>query len=181
MPAIFLIGARAAGKTTLGGLLAARLGLPFFDCDALLLEKSGLTVAEIVAREGWPGFRRRESELLRDLTAGLEAGEKGAFSRVIATGGGVVLDAANRALLRACGLVFFLKAPAKVLAARLLAAPEAAQRPSLSTLAPQREIAAILRERAPLYREAARHTIDAARPPAEVLEQMLKFLGKGGG
>jgi len=177
--AVFLIGARAAGKTTIGGLLAVRLGLPFFDTDALLQESAGLTAAEIVESEGWPGFRRRESDLLRALLGNFKPGRaEGPFARVIATGGGLILDPANRVLLRSSGLVCFLKAPPKILAARLLAAPEAAQRPSLSGRPPHLEMREILRQRNPLYRETAHRVIDAARPLAAVLEQVCACVGE---
>ena len=84
---IFMVGARASGKTTLGRLLAARLGYRFFDTDQYLLETLGVSVAEIVAQEGWEGFRSREAAALRAV-----AGP----STVVATGGGMVLLEANR-------------------------------------------------------------------------------------
>ena len=75
---IYLVGARAAGKTTFGGALARRLGCRYVDTDVYLLETTGETVADIVAREGWEGFRKRESDVLRAVTAP---------GTVIATGG----------------------------------------------------------------------------------------------
>ena len=87
MPLIFLVGPRACGKTTVGRTLARRLGLPFVDTDHFLHHQTGRTVAQIVAAEGWPGFRRLESEALR-ATAGLHQ----TSGAVIATGGGMVLD-----------------------------------------------------------------------------------------
>ena len=102
---IYLTGPRACGKTSLGQELAAALGLPFVDTDQRLRERSGEEVADIVAREGWEGFRRRESAILRDVAAELEAASAGkpatdgaapVWSGVVATGGGMVLAEENR-------------------------------------------------------------------------------------
>ncbi len=113
MPLIFLVGPRACGKTTIGRLLAQRLALPFIDTDHYLLEQAGRTVAEIVEAEGWPGFRKRESDALRAVTAIHPQGA------VIATGGGMVLDEQNRIFMREQGHVFYLSVPVEALAARL--------------------------------------------------------------
>ena len=68
MAAIFLVGARAAGKTTVGLELARLLDCPFTDTDQHLRQSLGRSVAEVVAAEGWPGFRARESAALREVT-----------------------------------------------------------------------------------------------------------------
>ena len=120
---IYLVGARAAGKTTFGGALARQLGCNYVDTDIHLRETTGETVADIVAREGWDGFRKRESAVLRAVTAP---------GTVIATGGGMVLAEENRRFMRENGIVLYLSAPAEVLASRLQANPNAAQRPTLT-------------------------------------------------
>ena len=61
MGILFLVGARASGKTTIGKAVAKILGLPFADTDQRLLESAGRTVDQIVEAEGWPGFRQRGS------------------------------------------------------------------------------------------------------------------------
>ena len=68
---IFMVGARGAGKTTVGSALANALGYKFSDTDLHLLRTSGLSVADIVDREGWQGFRRRETETLKTISSGL--------------------------------------------------------------------------------------------------------------
>ena len=163
---IFLVGARAAGKTSLGLQLAEALAYDFVDTDASLREMHGQTVAEIVDRLGWGGFRELESAALREAGRG--------FRRVVATGGGVVLAAGNRAFMRAAGFVLYLAAPAAVLAARLAAAPESAQRPSLTGRQAEKEVAGVLAEREALYREAAHRVIAADAPPARVLADILE-------
>ena len=165
---IFLVGARAAGKTSAGLRLAEVLAYDFVDTDAWLREKQGRTVAEIVAAFGWPGFRELESAALR------EAGR--VPRRVVATGGGVVLAAANRAFMRAEGRVFYLAAPAEVLAARLAAAPESSQRPSLTGRPSGEEAALVLAEREPLYLEAAHHVVAAEAPLEQVAADIVRRL-----
>jgi shikimate kinase len=166
---------RCSGKTTVGGLVAERLGYAFADTDALVRERYGLTVADIVSREGWEGFRQKEKQALRSAAAPYT---------VVATGGGAVLCGENRSFLLETGLCAYLAAPASLLAARLLRAPETGQRPALGEragLSPpaeddlEREVADLLREREALYREVARYTVDAAREPAEVADAILSL------
>lgn len=170
MAAIFLIGARAAGKTTVGRTLAHLLNLPFVDTDQRLLENAGRTVAEIVAAEGWPAFRALESATLRESTL-LHPG-----GAVVSTGGGVVLATENRRHMRAHGTVFYLAAPAQALAARLARDPLAAQRPSLTGQDISLEISQVLAERQTFYEEAAHHILDATLPPEAVCAAVLRAL-----
>lgn len=177
---IFLVGARAAGKTTVGRALADILGCPFADTDLHLRERLGLSVAEVVAAEGWGGFRARESAALREVAAHYAAPASGSASHsrgaVIATGGGMVLAAENRRFMREQGTVFYLAAPAQALAARLSADPQAAQRPSLTGLAIAEEMLRILTERRPLYEDAAHHILDATARPEEICAHALRLL-----
>ena len=161
---IYLVGARAAGKTTFGGALARQLGCNYVDTDIHLRETTGKTVADIVAREGWDGFRKRESAVLRAVTAP---------GTVIATGGGMVLAEENR---RLNGIVLYLSAPAEVLASRLQANPNAAQRPTLTGKSIAEEVAEVLAAREPLYRETATHILNAAATPKELLAEALAIL-----
>lgn len=165
---IYLVGARAAGKTTFGGALARRLGCGYVDTDIHLRETTGETVADIVAREGWEGFRERESAVLREVTAP---------GTVIATGGGMVLAEENRRFMRENGIVLYLSAPAEVLAARLQANPNAAQRPTLTGKSISEEMAEVLAAREPLYRDAATHILNAAATPQALLDEALALLG----
>ncbi len=166
---VFLIGARASGKTTLGAALADELGLAFRDTDVELQRDCGMSVAEIVDKEGWPGFRRRERETL------LRLAQPGT---VIATGGGMVLDSDNRAFMRGAGRVLYLSAPAAVLAARLASDPKAAQRPSLTGVSAVEEMELVLAEREPLYRDAAHHLLDATLNLDELVQEVLTVLGE---
>ena len=142
-----------SGKSETGRRLARVLGRRFVDCDELVAAGAGRSIPEIFESEGEAGFRRRESETLAAVLAGPEA-------TVVATGGGVVTVAANRALL-AGAAVFWLRARAEVLAARV---GDGTGRPLLASAAgsggalePLRQLVA---ERDPWYREVADVVVD---------------------
>ncbi|RKS85265.1 shikimate kinase [Orbus hercynius] len=164
---IYLVGARAAGKTTMGRLLAEKLNYTFIDTDVYLLESTKQTVAEIVEKEGWEGFRARESHVLTEVSLP---------RRVIATGGGMVLAEQNRQFMAKMGTVLFLSAPAQVLAARLMKDPNVAQRPSLTGLSIIEEVEKVLADRHHLYMHSADHVINVDCEEAQILSQILTAL-----
>lgn len=168
-----LVGYRGTGKSTVGRLVAGRLGRPFVDADAALEARFGRSVAAIFEQHGEPDFRDREERVLRDLTAGPTA--------VIATGGGVVLREANRKLLRQFGFVVWLTADPDSLAARLRSNPAAlAGRPALTAAGTLGEIADLLRTREPLYRAVSDAEVSTVgRTPAEVAEVVLAVWDPG--
>lgn len=170
MSILFLVGARASGKTTLGKRLSQCLDLPFADTDHYLLRADGRTVADIVAAEGWPGFRAKERAALLHVTRTFSGGG------VVSTGGGIVLDAANRNLMRERGTVFYLSAPIELLAERLRRNPLTAQRPSLTGSGLIEELRLVLEERQPFYRSAAHHILDARRPLEELCREIKGLL-----
>lgn len=166
---VFLVGLRGSGKTTVGRLLAERLGVPFLDTDEAVFRLAGQDIAHIVARQGWDAFRAMESQVLRDV-----CGRKG---QVVATGGGIVLDPANRELLLKSGVVFYLLVDVQTLARRLAESPMAAQRPPLSGLAPEQEIGRCMEERGPLYMSLADHVLLAQAEPGAMVADALEKLG----
>ncbi|MEX2961899.1 shikimate kinase AroK [Microbulbifer sp. TYP-18] len=141
---IFLVGPMGAGKSTIGKLLATQLRLPFADSDRVLEARTGADIPWIFDVEGEAGFRRRESEVLRELCQGP--------TQVVATGGGIVLDEQNRRQLRRHGLVIYLQASADQLLKRTA---KNTNRPLLQVADPQRRIVELLSQRDPLYREVA--------------------------
>lgn len=99
-PNLVLVGPMGSGKSSIGRRLADRLGLRFVDADREIEARTGATVTTIFECEGETGFRERERTVLADLMA--DSGT------VIATGGGAVLDAGTRGLLRGRGYVVHL-------------------------------------------------------------------------
>ena len=172
-PLLYLIGARGTGKSTVGRVLATRLGWGFIDADERLEAAAGKTIAEIFAAEGEQGFRDRESAVLAEL-AGLSR-------HVIATGGGIVLREANRELLRRSGTVVWLTATPEIANVRLSTDPTtAARRPNLTPQGGIEEMRAVMAAREPLYREVAQIIVDTASPSPESIADAILTAWNGG-
>lgn len=172
MPRITLVGYRGTGKSTVATLLAGRLGCGWRDADAVLEERLGTTIADLVRERGERAFRDAESALLRELLA--------AETGVLATGGGVVLRPENRDLLRRAGApVAWLTAPADVIRARLAADPlTGSRRPGLVGNDPLAEVDAALVVRDPFYREVADAAFDThGAPPERVADDIIAWMG----
>lgn len=159
---IFLIGMMGAGKTTVGRQLARKLGRSFVDLDHEVERHTGVKVSVIFEIEGEQGFRRRESQLLRELAAGKDL--------VVATGGGAVLSADNRACLSRSGIVVYLCVPPDVLHERTRLDKD---RPLLQVADPRARIAELYGQRDPLYREIADIIVTGGRSgPHGVMRQI---------
>ncbi len=164
---IVLIGARGTGKTTVGRALASHLGWVFADADDLVEATASKSIAEIFTTEGEPSFRDRESAALAELCT--------RPAHVIATGGGAVVRAANRQILRETGFVVWLVASPEAAWARLLADPTTAtRRPNLTATGGVEEVRALIAAREPIYRETADFTVATdALSPEEVADAIL--------
>ena len=146
---IVLIGYRGTGKSTVGKLLAARLGRELVSTDAEIVKRAQHTIPEIVAQQGWDYFRDLESDICIELASRDQL--------VIDTGGGAILRAQNVEALKKYGTVFWLTASVETIAQRIGGDN---QRPSLTgTKSFVEEIQDMLRERTPKYRAAAEHII----------------------
>lgn len=151
---VVLVGLMGSGKTTVGRKLAARLERDFIDADQALAEIVDRSIAEIFEADGEAGFRDIESDVLEELL-------EHHTSAVIATGGGVVLRAENRARLEdAAVTVVWLTAAPAFLASRV---EGRSHRPLLDGTEPAVDVLTRLNEeRAPLYAEVADITVDVA-------------------
>jgi shikimate kinase len=163
-----LVGYRGTGKTTVGRLLAHRLDWQFADADLELEARAGRSIAAIFAEEGEDAFREMEQAVIADLAERPET--------VVATGGGAVVRAENRAALRSIGFVAWLTADPATLARRLLrdqGRPDA--RPPLTPAGTIGEIAIVLAERVPYYHEVSDLEVDTVgRSTHEVAQAILR-------
>ncbi|MCK6445072.1 MAG: shikimate kinase [Planctomycetes bacterium] len=166
-----LIGLRCSGKSSVGARLAARLALPFTDLDERVREFASNVEAtefhhtgEVLAMIGASRFRALEA-----LALAMALDRKVPF--VLATGGGVVELAENRARLASSCLVVWLDAPLDVLTARLRADP--ALRPPVLGRDPVEELAALHARRAAWYAEVAHLRVDSGRDEPEVIAARL--------
>jgi shikimate kinase len=167
---IFLVGLMGAGKTSVGKLLARRLGKAFYDCDHEIERTTGVRIPVIFEIEGEEGFRVREGKMLAELVQRSPV--------VIATGGGAVLSEQNRNLLRQHGTVVYLCASPHDLWHRTR---HDRNRPLLQTTNPLAKLAELFTARDPLYREVADLIVDTGSQSlsalAHRLEQRLAQLG----
>jgi shikimate kinase len=147
---LVLVGLMGAGKTTVGARCAARLERPFVDTDELVETATARTIAEIFESEGERAFRAHEHRAVADAFASPDP-------LVIACGGGAVVDAENRDLLRARGVVVWLRAGPAVLAGRV--GPDGS-RPLLSRGGTVDVLTDLADVRDAAYRNAAHTVVD---------------------
>ncbi|MGI4848427.1 MAG: bifunctional shikimate kinase/3-dehydroquinate synthase AroKB [Janthinobacterium lividum] len=159
---IFLVGLMGSGKTTIGRALAKKLNKRFIDSDHEIEARTGATIPLIFEIEGEELFRQREAEVIRDLTL--------QDNIVLATGGGAVLNAENRAYLKSRGTVIYLRASVSSILQRT---SHDKNRPLLQTADPRRRIEELSRQREPLYREVAHLVIETGRPNVQWLAQLI--------
>ncbi len=165
---IVLIGYRGSGKTTIGRALAGRLGWPFVDADAVVVERAGMTIREIFDRHGEPHFRAMESAVVAELA--------GRADHVIALGGGAVLAAGTRATLAAAGHpVVYLRGTPDELHRRIAADPATADaRPSLTALGGGLdEVKTLVAAREAVYRSTMTHEVDVVGRTVDELAAAL--------
>lgn len=167
---IILIGMMGSGKTTVGRLLAKRLGKTFIDSDEEIQKRTGVTIPHIFDVEGEAGFRQRETAVLADLV--------GRGGLVLATGGGAILSAQNRAMLKQNGLVVYLKSNVHDLWQRTR---HDTNRPLLQTADPRAKLQILFEQRDPLYAEIADVVMHTGKQSVHVLllklQQRLQEMG----
>lgn len=163
--AVALIGLRGSGKTSVGQLLAKRLGVRWVDTDADIVKRAEMSVRQIFETQGESHFRALETTALREALEMLSPS-------VLSVGGGAVLRTENRKLLRNRATCIWLTAGVDELHRRLAADPETpASRPTLTSRPPLEELAELLSLRGSIYRELATIEVDTTgKSVAEVVE-----------
>lgn len=160
---IFFVGLMGAGKTTVGRMLAKRLGKEFYDSDHEIERRTGVNIPLIFELEGEDGFRRRESAVIEDLARH--------HGIVLATGGGAVLRPENRQALMRNGTVIYLRANVEDLWQRTR---NDRNRPLLQTADPRSRLEQLVAERDPLYREVADIIIDTGGRAVSAIVQEIE-------
>ncbi len=158
---IVLVGLMGAGKSSVGRLLAERLGLAFLDADAEIERAAGATIEEIFTHEGEAIFRSGERRVIARLLTGEPA--------VIATGGGAFMDAATRTAIRERGISVWLKADLETLVGRTA---RRGGRPLLKKGDPREILARLIDQRYPVYAEADL-TVETGEAPAETVADSI--------
>jgi len=163
--AIFLIGFMGAGKTTVGKILARKIGVGFVDLDEVIERECGISISEIFARFGEDYFRDLETKSLGSVDADKVM--------VIATGGGVVLREENWSIMRQRGITVYLRASPEVLYMRVR---DSCFRPLLNVKNPKERLFELLSQRASLYERADLIIDTDSISPYEVAEKIIQRL-----
>lgn len=158
-----LVGMPGSGKSTIGRQLAHRAGVPFIDLDHRLEQRLGTTIRSFFEAEGEARFRDLEAQALAEV-----ASEPGGM--VLSTGGGAVLRADNREILRRFGNVLYLRASPEEIYKRV---KHDRTRPLLQGGNPLAKLRDLYTQRDGLYRETAHYVIETGRPTVHTLVNMI--------
>jgi shikimate dehydrogenase len=164
---IVLIGLRGSGKTTVGKILAQKLGREFMEMDELITHKAGLTITEIVEKYGWDKFRDIEEEV---------TGEIAKIDNIInASGGGIITREKNIIKLKKKGVLVWLQASIDTLVERI--GKDTERPPLVKGRTVQEDMEITLKERKRRYQQAADLTINTEdKTPEEVAEDIINLL-----
>ena len=170
MKNIVLIGFMGTGKTTIGRLLASRLGRPFVDCDKKVEYENNMTIREIFESYGEAYFRQKETDMIARISRYNNA--------VIATGGGVVLSSDNMRRLKKNGVIIALTASVETILERT---GRRNTRPLLMDFSAREQIVdRLLRERSELYQKADFSIDTDSNSPQHVITEIMIFLRQAG-
>ena len=167
---LVLIGFMGSGKTSVGVKLSYRMKLTVEDTDKLIERRENKKISDIFAREGEACFRRKETELLRELS------EKRQARRIYSVGGGTPVDPKNRPLLKRLGTVIWLRVRPETVYERL---KYDTTRPLLQCEDPQGRIRELMEERREAYKDCADIVVDVDDKDMEdILEIIIRELEK---
>ena len=163
---LFLIGYRCTGKTTIGKSIADAIDWSFVDADIMLVRECGKHIKDIVDTEGWKAFRRRERSTLKQICTKKR--------QVVATGGGVVLDADNVEAMQTSGMVIWLGATAESIQKRMFQDKNTGNfRPALTDKGRMEEIEDMLLKRNPYYESASDFSIHTDDVPVDEITEII--------
>ncbi len=165
---VVLTGFMGTGKSSVGRILARRLGLEFIDTDELIEKKAGISIKEIFETKGEPAFRRLEKDVIKEITST----RKGV---VLATGGGAVVDEENRERLKSWGTLVCLVATVDAIVERTGSGDE---RPLLNEKDRRSAIEELLKKRESAYRDSHLMVDTTGRTKEEVADIVMEFLEK---
>ena len=170
---LFLIGYRCSGKTTVGKSIAMTIDWSFVDSDLLVIKKNGNSIKDIIDTAGWDAFRRMERSTLRQICT--------KDRQVVATGGGVVLDADNIKAMKTSGTVVWLGASAATIQKRMRQDKSTENfRPALTDKGRMEEIEDMLLKRNPYYESASDFSIHTDDVPLdEITQNIIQKLSVG--
>ncbi len=169
---IILIGFRGTGKSTVGKLLASRLGKDFIDSDNYIESSTGKTIRHIFEEAGEEGFRKVEADAIAELSK--------MDNKVIAAGGGAVLRKDNVKNLKDKGFMILLEATPEIIHHRItLDEKTTQQRPSLTNKKPIDEIKHLMAQREQSYKSAADYTINTSRVSCkDIVNEIITIIDK---
>lgn len=162
---IILCGFTSCGKTTIGGLLASRLGLPFYDTDQMLIQQNQMTIPEIFSKGGEALFRDLEHEIAKQIGTMPPS--------VVSTGGGMLIAERNAAVLSKHGIIIAVVRPFDQCYASISRKPD---RPLFKNHTKE-ELAEIYQTRSEIYQKRAAFTIKNDSTPKNAVRQILCALG----
>ena len=163
---IVLVGIMGAGKSTVGKILADRLGMQFIDADQEIEHAAGCTITDFFEKYGEVEFRKGEERVISRILAGKPC--------VLATGGGAFMSEATRSLIRKIAISVWLRVSFEVLAKRL---EKRSDRPLLQTADPQRTLKALIKKRYPIYNDAD-FIVDAKNDGVDItVSKVVECLG----
>ncbi|MBM3454115.1 MAG: shikimate kinase [Bacteroidetes bacterium] len=162
---IFFVGLMGAGKTTIGKLLAKKLNKTFYDTDHEIEKKLGVKVSVIFELEGEEGFRKRETQMIDELTSKKDI--------ILATGGGAVLSEENRRILKERGKVIYLNAKPQHLAKRMAFDKD---RPLLQQGNMLDTLNHLYQERHPLYLRVSSFVVDTGQQKTQTIIHKIEAL-----
>lgn len=166
VPNIYLIGPMAAGKSTIGKLLARELARPFYDSDQEIEAQTGVSVAWIFDVEGEEGFNKREETMVEELTQIKQI--------VLATGGGTILSPKCRKLLQSTGYIVYLSVSLEEQVNRTL---RDKHRPLIQTKDRKAALEKLYAQREPLYREMANWSCQTdSGPGTKIVQEIYEHL-----